>query len=70
MKTGFRRYAIFAMDSQFDTSGQDAYVQTIRDLWQYIFKEWFSGSGYHHDDEKCTFEEYSGNTMQIDVPVC
>ena len=49
--------------------GQDAYVQAIRNLWQYFFKEWFPGSGYHHDDEKCNFEVYSGNMMQIYVPV-
>ena len=64
------KYAIFTLDSQDDALSQDAYIQAIRDLWQYIFKEWFPGSGYHHDDEKCNFEVYSGNTMQIYVPVC
>ena len=64
------KYAIFTLDSQDDALSQDAYIQTIKDLWQYIFKEWFPGSGYHHDDEKCNFEVYSGNTMQIYVPVC
>ena len=64
------KYAVFTLNSQSEPLGQDAYVQGIKDLWQYIFKEWFPGSGYHHDDEKCTFEVYSGNTMQIYVPVC
>ena len=64
------KYAIFTLDPQSEPLGQDAYVQAIRDLWQYIFKEWFPGSGYRHDDEKCNFEVYSGNVMQIYVPVC
>ena len=64
------KYAIFTLDSQDDALSQDAYIQAITDLWQYIFKEWFPGSGYRHDDEKCNFEVYSGNTMQIYVPVC
>ena len=64
------KYAIFMLDSQGKSFSEDAYVQAIRDLWQYIFKEWFPGSCYHHDDEKCNFEVYSGNTMQIYVPVC
>ena len=63
------KYAIFALDSQGDALSQDAYIQAIKDLWQYIFKEWFPGSGYRHD-EKCNFELYSGNVMQIYVPVC
>ena len=63
------KYAIFTLDPQSEPFGQDAYVQVIRDLWQYIFKEWFPGSGYRHDDEKCNFEVYSGNTTQIYVPV-
>ena len=64
------KYAIFTLNSQGDALSQDAYVQAIKDLWQYIFKEWFPGSGYHHDDEKCNFEVYSGSAMQIYVPVC
>ena len=64
------KYAIFTLDSQGETLSQDAYVQAIKELWQYIFKEWFPGSGYCHDDEKCNFEVYSGNVMQIYVPVC
>ena len=64
------KYAIFTLDSRFMAAGKEAYVQAIKDLWQYIFEEWFPGSGYHHDDEKCTFEVYSGNAMQIYVPVC
>ena len=64
------KYAIFMLDSQGKSFSEDAYVQAIRDLWQYIFKEWFPGSGYRHDDEKCNFEVYSGNVTQIYVPVC
>ena len=64
------KYAIFTLDPQGETLSQGAYVQAIKDLWQYIFKEWFPGSGYRHDDEKCNFEVYSGNVMQIYVPVC
>ena len=64
------KYAIFTLDPQGETLSQDAYIQAIRDLWQYIFKEWFPGSGYRHDDDKCNFEVYSGNAMQIYVPVC
>ena len=64
------QYAIFTLDSRLMTSGQTAYVQAIKDLWQYIFEEWFPISGYRHDDEKCNFEVYSGNLMQIYVPVC
>ncbi len=64
------KYAIFTLDSQGETLSQDAYVQAIKELWQYIFKEWFPSSGYRHDDEKCNFEVYSGNVMQIYVPVC
>ena len=64
------KYAIFTLDSQGETLSQDAYVQAIKNLWQYIFKEWFPSSGYRHDDEKCNFEVYSGNVMQIYVPVC
>ena len=63
------KYAIFTLDSQDDALSQDAYIQAIKDLWQYIFTEWFPDSGYHHDDEKCNFEVYSGNVMQIYVPV-
>ena len=63
------KYAIFTLDSQDDALSQDAYIQAIRDLWQYIFKEWFPDSGYCHDDEKCNFEVYSGNATQIYVPV-
>ena len=64
------KYAIFTLNSQSEPLGLDAYVQGIKDLWQYIFKEWFPGSDYRHDDEKCNFEVYSGNTTQIYVPVC
>jgi len=64
------KYAIFTLDSQSETLDQAAYVQAIKDLWQYIFKEWFPCSGYRHDDEKCNFEVYSGNRTQIYVPVC
>ena len=53
------KYAIFTLDSQ-----------RMNDLWRYIFEEWFPGSSYRHDDEKCNFEVYSGNVMQIYVPVC
>ena len=63
------KYAIFTLDPQGETLRQGAYVQAIKDLWQYIFKEWFPGSGYRHDDEKCNFEVYSGSAMQIYVPV-
>lgn len=64
------KYAIFTLDADFATADQTAYVQAIKDLWQYIFEEWFPVSGYHHDDEKCNFELYSGDLMQIYVPVC
>ena len=64
------KYAIFTLDSQFTAADQKSYVQAIKDLWQYIFDEWFPGSGYRHDDDKCNFEVYSGNVMQIYVPVC
>ena len=64
------KYAIFTLDAQLESVGQVAYIQAIKDLWQYIFEEWFPGSGYRHDDEKCNFEVYSGNAMQIYVPVC
>ena len=63
-------YAIFTLDVQFMTDTKEAYVQAIKDMWKYIFDEWFPGSGYHHDDEKCNFEVYSGDVMQIYVPVC
>ena len=55
---------------QYEVEDQEAYVQAIKDLWHYIFKEWFSGSGYRHDDDKCNFEVYSGNGMQIYVLLC
>ena len=29
------KYAIFTLDSQGDTLSQDAYIQAIKDLWQY-----------------------------------
>lgn len=64
------KYAIFTLDSQFITAGKTGYVQAIKDLWQYIFEEWFPGSGYRHNDEKCNFEVYCGNVTQIYVPVC
>lgn len=64
------KYAIFTLDAQLTNVGRTAYVQAIKDLWQYIFEEWFHGSGYRHDDEKCNFEVYSGDLMQIYVPVC
>ena len=64
------KYAIFTLDSQHIAADQAAYVQAIKDLWKYIFEEWFPGSGYRHDDEKCNFEVYSGSMMQIYVPVC
>ena len=64
------KYAIFTLDSEGIGAGQAAYVQAIKNLWQYIFEEWFPGSGYRHDDEKCNFEVYSGDMMQIYVPVC
>lgn len=64
------KYAIFTLNCQHKTLGQTAYVQEIKNLWQYIFKEWFPRSGYCHDGEKCNFEVYSGDTMQIYVPVC
>ena len=64
------KYAIFTLDSQYTPDNQTVYVQAIKDLWQYIFKEWFPGSGYRHDDDKCNFEVYSGDMMQIYVPLC
>ena len=64
------KYAIFTLDAQPMTGTKEAYVQAIKDLWKYIFDEWFPGSGYHHDDEKCNFEVYFDNKMQIYVPVC
>ena len=63
------KYAIFTLDADFATADQTAYVQAIKDLWQYIFEVWFPVSGYHHDDEKCNFEIYSGNVMQVYVPL-
>jgi len=63
------KYAIFTLDTDITTAGQKAYIQAIKDLWQYIFEEWFPDSGYHHDDEKCNFEIYSGNVMQVYVPL-
>lgn len=64
------KYAIFTLDSKLTTVGEKAYVQEIKNLWQYIFEEWFPQSGYRHDDMKCNFEVYSGDVMQIYVPVC
>ena len=64
------KYAIFTLDIQLTPDGQASYIQAIKDLWRYIFEEWFPGSGYRHDDEKCNFEVYSGNVMQIYVSVC
>ena len=64
------KYAIFTLDFQFTTAGKAAYIKAIKDLWQYIFEEWFPGSGWKHDDDKCNFEVYSGDVMQIYVPVC
>lgn len=64
------KYAIFTLDSQIMTAGQDAYVHEIKNLWKYIFDEWLPGSGYRHDDDKCNFEVYSGDVMQIYIPVC
>lgn len=64
------KYAIFTLDAPFMTDTKEVYVQAIKDLWKYIFDEWFPGSGYRHDDEKCNFEVYSGDVMQIYVPVC
>ena len=64
------KYAIFTLDSQLMTVGKAEYVQAIKNLWKYIFEEWFPDSGYRHDDEKCNFEIYSGDVMQIYVPVC
>ena len=63
------KYAIFTLNADFTAADQTAYVQAIKNLWQYIFEEWFPGSGYHHDDEKCNFEIYSGNVMQVYVPL-
>ena len=64
------KYAIFTLDAQCMTGTKEAYVQAIKNLWKYIFDEWFPCSGYHHDDEKCNFEVYSGDVMQIYVPLC
>lgn len=64
------KYAIFTLDAQPAAADKSAYVQAIKDLWQYIFVEWFPSSVYRHDDEKCNFEVYSGDVMQIYVPVC
>lgn len=64
------KYAIFTLDAQPMAADKPTYIQTIKDLWQYIFEEWFPGSVYRHDDEKCNFEVYSGDVMQIYVPVC
>ena len=64
------KYAIFTPDTACMSGSKEAYVQAIKDLWTYIFDEWFPGSGYHHDDEKCNFEVYSGDVMQIYVPLC
>ena len=64
------KYAVFTLDSQFTSADQSAYVEAIRELWQYIIEEWLPASGYRHDDEKCNFEVYSGDVMQIYIPVC
>ncbi|MBQ7123762.1 MAG: GyrI-like domain-containing protein [Oscillospiraceae bacterium] len=64
------KYAVFTLDSKLTDVGESAYVQEIKNLWQYIFEEWFPQSGYRHDDMKCNFEVYSGDVMQIYVPVC
>ena len=64
------KYAIFTLDSKLTTGGQAEYIQAIKNLWKYIFEEWFPNSGYRHDDEKCNFEVYSGDVTQIYVPVC
>ena len=64
------KYAVFTLDSKLTDVGESAYVQEIKNLWQYIFEEWFPQSGYRHDDMKCNFEIYSGDVMQIYVPVC
>ena len=64
------KYAIFTLDSQYTPDNQAAYAEDVKKLWQYIFKEWFPQSGYHHDDDKCNFEIYSGDIMQIYVPLC
>lgn len=64
------KYAVFTLDSQIVEVGQAAYIQAIKDLWRHIFEEWLPGSGYSYDEEKCNFEIYSGNVMQIYIPVC
>ena len=58
------------LDPQFTSADQSAYVEAIRNLWQYIIEEWLPGSGYRHDDEKCNFEVYYGDVMQIYIPIC
>ena len=64
------KYAVFTLDSKLTAIGEAAYVQEIKELWQYIFEEWFPKSCYRHDDMKCNFEVYSGDMIQIYVPVC
>ena len=60
LKIPAAKYAIFTLDSKLTDVGESAYVQEIKNLWQYIFEEWFPQSGYRHDDMKCNFEVYSG----------
>jgi len=64
------KYAVFTLNPQFTSADQSSYVEAIRNLWQYIIEEWLPCSGYRHDDEKCNFEVYSGDVMQIYIPVC
>lgn len=64
------KYAIFTLAPECMTGDTKNYVQAIKDLWKYIFDEWFPGSGYRHDDDKCNFEIYTGDMMQIYVPLC
>ncbi len=72
-------YAVFTTEPV-DLRNTDTYdskfTPAIKNLWKYIFEEWFPSSGYEYDEGKMDFEFYDerchfrpDSTMDIYVPV-
>lgn len=59
-------YAVFDVPA---ADSFDGLKDNIKNIWRYIFKEWFDNSDYSFDNNGMCFELYKGEVTQICIPV-
>ena len=61
--------SLFAVFSS-PPANDPGFVQAIQGTWNYIFSEWFPGSGYEYDGNGADFELYDERCMSAEGKVC